>query len=161
LVADARRIAGLVLGGHGQGSFHILNQSYIEIASVDSVDFKGLADLHEFTITPNDTALIAIYHPIQMNLSELGGAENGWVYDAIIEEINIESGELVFQWNASDHVALNETYNTVDDTGTEETPFDYFHMYVLPYPIYPLVINVAFLSPSSFVDRHAAVEELR
>jgi len=35
---------------------------------------------------------------------------------------------LVFSWNASDHVALNETYNTIAMVGTEAAPFDYFHI---------------------------------
>ncbi len=41
---------------------------------------------------------------------------------------NILAKELVFSWNASEHVALNETYNTIADVGTEAAPFDYFHI---------------------------------
>jgi Arylsulfotransferase (ASST) len=36
--------------------------------------------------------------------------------------------EVAFSWNASDHIALNETYNTIAEVGTEAAPFDYFHI---------------------------------
>jgi Arylsulfotransferase (ASST) len=35
---------------------------------------------------------------------------------------------VVFSWNATEHVALNETYNDFTGVGTEAAPFDYFHI---------------------------------
>lgn len=34
----------------------------------------------------------------------------------------------MFEWNASAHVGLNETVNEINGTGTEDQPFDFFHM---------------------------------
>lgn len=36
--------------------------------------------------------------------------------------------EVVFSWNASNYVAVDETYNTIANVGTEAAPFDYFHI---------------------------------
>ncbi|KAF2688544.1 hypothetical protein K458DRAFT_267573, partial [Lentithecium fluviatile CBS 122367] len=120
--------SGKLLNGYGHGSYYILNQSYVEIAHFSPVGFENLGDLHEFAITSDDTALVIIYTAKQADLTELGGVEDGWIFDCIFQELNIETGELVFSWNATTHVGLNETYNTIEDVGTEDAPFDYFHM---------------------------------
>ncbi len=69
--------------------------------------------IHEFSITSDDTALVAIYHAIPYDLSESGGLEEGWLFENTFQEINIETGELVFEWNASTHVGINESYNSL------------------------------------------------
>ena len=123
--------SGEVMDGHGRGSFHILNQSYTVVAQFQAAGFgDAMGDLHEFEITANDTALVAVYHPIPWDLSELGGSEYGWLLDCTFQEIDIETGELLFHWNASDHIGINETYETlyVSDGRTENTAWDFFHL---------------------------------
>lgn len=100
--------SGEILNGHGNGSFYILNQSYNEIAHFSPIGYEGAGDLHEFYITGDDTALVIIYTARQIDLSDMDGPEDGWVYENIFQEINIDSGELVFEWNATTHVNLNE-----------------------------------------------------
>ena len=120
--------SGQLMDGYGLGTYYILNQSYAEIAHFSPVGYDG-GDLHEFSITDNDTALIIIYTPAPANLSSVGGDENGWIYDGVFQEIDIETGELRFEWNASTHVPVNETYNERGDAGSSEgSPWDYFHM---------------------------------
>lgn len=120
--------SGELLNGYGAGSYYILDQSYLEVAHFSAVGFPDLGDLHEFMITPDDTALVIIYHAVTADLTQVGGASDGWIFENTFQEINIESGELVFEWNASTHVGLNESYNSVQDVGTEGAPYDYFHM---------------------------------
>ncbi|KAL5449465.1 hypothetical protein PMIN06_006845 [Paraphaeosphaeria minitans] len=120
--------SGELLDGYGHGSYYILNQSYAEIAHFSAVGYEGLSDLHEFTITPDDTALVIVYTPKQADLSDVGGDQDGWIFECIFQEIGIDSGKLVFEWNASTHVGINETVNELGDAGSEGSPFDYFHM---------------------------------
>ncbi|KAL5380056.1 hypothetical protein DPSP01_008093 [Paraphaeosphaeria sporulosa] len=120
--------SGELLDGYGHGSYYILNQSYAEIAHFSAVGYEELSDLHEFTITSDDTALVIIYTPKQADLSDVGGEKDGWIFDCIFQEIDIASGKLVFEWNASTHVGVNETVNELGDAGSEGSPFDYFHM---------------------------------
>ncbi|KAH6637961.1 ASST-domain-containing protein [Boeremia exigua] len=123
--------SGELKNGYGRGSYYILNQSYIEIARFQVARFgNDMGDIHEFIITGDDTALVPTYHAIPWDLTETGGVENGWLFDNTIQEINIETGELVFEWNASAHVGINESYNALpEDVGrAEDSPWDYFHV---------------------------------
>ncbi|RAR08643.1 family transcriptional regulator [Stemphylium lycopersici] len=123
--------SGELLNGFGHGSFYILNQSYDEIAHFQAVGFADdMADMHEFEITEEGHALVMIYHAIPWDLTSSGGVEDGWLFENTFQEINIETGELIFEWNASTHVGINESYNSLPpDVGqSEETPWDYFHI---------------------------------
>ncbi|OAL56086.1 hypothetical protein IQ07DRAFT_498982 [Pyrenochaeta sp. DS3sAY3a] len=123
--------SGELLNGYGRGSFYILNQSYAEIAHFQVNRFgENMGDIHEFEITASDTAMIAIYHAIPFDLSASGGIQDGWLFENTIQEINIETGALVFEWNASTHVGINESYNSLpEDVGrTQDAPWDYFHI---------------------------------
>ncbi|KAK3717490.1 hypothetical protein LTR37_005880 [Vermiconidia calcicola] len=123
--------SGELLDGYGRGSFYVLDQAYEEVAHFQVANFgDNMGDIHEFEITSDDTALVAVYHAIPHDLSESGGLEEGWLFENTIQEINIETGELVFEWNASTHVGLNESYNSLpSDVGTsEDAPWDYFHI---------------------------------
>ncbi|KAF9699510.1 hypothetical protein EKO04_002262 [Ascochyta lentis] len=123
--------SGELKDGFGRGSYFILNQSYVEIAHFQANRFgNDTGDIHEFTITSDNTALIPIYHAIPWNLTETGGIEDGWLFENTFQEINIKTGELVFEWNASTHVGINESYNSLpEDVGRAEgSPWDYFHI---------------------------------
>src|ERR687897_551090 len=79
--------------GYGQGEYVICDHSYREITRVKAGNgYEG--DHHEFLITPEDTALITIYHKVSMDLSGLGGPVDGVVLDGIVQELDIETGEV-------------------------------------------------------------------
>jgi hypothetical protein len=103
---------------------YILDQSYRVVATVQAGN--GLnADSHEFKITPRNTALITIYNRIPYDLSPVGGPAEGSVVDGIVQEIDIASGEVVFEWHSVDHVALSESHAAVPSNGNA---YDYFHI---------------------------------
>lgn len=86
-------------------------------------------DFHELTITADDTALLTSYDTISKDLTFLGVQGRGWIYDGLFREINIETGEIVFEWRASDHFAINDTFYPIGSAGrTPEAPFDFFHI---------------------------------
>lgn len=86
-------------------------------------------DFHEYTITERGTALLTVYSIAPADLSSLGIMTEGWIYDSIFQEIDIASGELLFEWRASDHYAANETFKPLGSTGrTPTTAFDFFHI---------------------------------
>src|SRR5919107_860606 len=111
--------------GYGQGEYVILDGSYREIARVRAGNgYEG--DHHEFLITPEDTALITIYHKVPMDLSGVGGPVDGSVLYGIVQEIDIRSGEVLFEWHSLEHVGLEESlYEPPPDL---RAPFDYFHI---------------------------------
>jgi Arylsulfotransferase (ASST) len=111
--------------GYGQGEYVILDSSYREIARFGAANgYEG--DHHEFLITPEDTALITIYSKVQIDLSGVGGPVDGVVLDGIVQEIDIETGEVLFEWHSLDHIGLEESlYEPPPDL---EAAFDYFHI---------------------------------
>jgi Arylsulfotransferase (ASST) len=112
--------------GFGLGEDTIADGAYEDIAHVRAGN--GLqADLHDFQLTPQGTALITAYEPIYCNLSAVGGAAYGAVTDGLLQEIDVRTGLVMFQWSSLDHVALSESYELAADSQTD-WPFDFFHL---------------------------------
>ncbi|GMG43718.1 unnamed protein product [Aspergillus oryzae var. brunneus] len=88
-------------------------------------------DVHEFQLTPAGTALITIYEIIPYDLTPVNGPPSGWIYDCLFQEIDVETNTLLFQWRASDHYNITETYFPLNGKGganSSEEAYDYFHM---------------------------------
>ena len=114
-----------VHGGFGRGEYVVFDGSYREVARVRAGNgYEG--DHHEFLITARDTALIVIYGPARRDLSAVGGAPNGAVLEGVIQEIDIASGEVLFEWHSLEHVGLEESYRRPSPDQREA--FDYFHI---------------------------------
>jgi hypothetical protein len=115
----------------GEGDYVILNSSYHEIARFHAGHgYQGTranpGDHHEFLISPEDTALITIYNPVRGDLSPVGGPEDGLVWEGIVQELDIETGKVLFEWHSFDHVGLDETH--VDTSKDTRSGIDYFHI---------------------------------
>jgi hypothetical protein len=120
---------GTARKGIGYGYFVILDDRYRVVASVRAA--KGLAaDIHEFLITPRNTALFAVYHRVPRNLSSLGGPKEGRIEDNLVQEVDIASGRLLWEWHSDGKVALEESYAKVPPAsrGAKADPYDYFHI---------------------------------
>jgi hypothetical protein len=112
-------------GAYGWGEYIIADEQYREIGRVRAGN--GLyGDHHEFLITAEDTALITVYDEIPYDLSPYGGPEDGTVAEGVVQEIDIGSGEVLFQWRSLDHVPLDETNGGLPEDPT--SAFDYFHI---------------------------------
>ncbi len=100
----------VLVPGYGQGEGVIMDSSYREIARVRAVNGRH-ADLHEFLLTPQGTALITCYPPtVGADLSPVGGASNGQVLESIIQEIDVRTGRLLLEWRSLQHVPVSESY---------------------------------------------------
>ena len=116
---------GSVVFGHGVGEYVVFDDSYREISRVRAGNgFEG--DLHEFLITPQDTALITAYGAVSVDLSPAGGAEYGLAWDGMVQEIDIETGEVLFEWHSLDHTGVEEAY--VAPPANPSYVYDYFHI---------------------------------
>ncbi len=79
-------------------------------------------DAHEFVLTPEGTALFSCYPSVvPADLSSIGGPTNGTVLESIIQEVDVRTGRLVFQWKSLDHVGVDESYQR------PALPMDYLH----------------------------------
>ena len=117
---------GAVVEGHGEGEYVIFDDSYREVRRVRSGSgYHG--DLHEFLITPENTALLTAYTPETANLTSIGGPEDGPVWGGMVQEVDVETGEVIFEWRSLDHVGIEESYTRYppDNPGFR---YDYFHI---------------------------------
>jgi hypothetical protein len=114
--------------GVGVGQDEIYNQSYQLVDTVSAGN--GLsADLHEFQLTPHGTALITAEYPVYWNATAAGGSAKEIVLDSVVQEIDIPTGLVLFQWDSLDHVPLTASYSHVPKKQAGPgTPFDYFHV---------------------------------
>lgn len=112
--------------GYGYGHFVIANMAYERLAEVQVGNGFVGADLHEFVITPRGTALFLLYHPVRWNLASTGGAINGVVMDNVVQELELGTGRVLFEWHALDHIEVEETYSSPPMQVGH--PLDYVHL---------------------------------
>lgn len=99
---------GLQYLGYSRGQSYIVDTNLNPVRSIQSLGGKGLVDQHELQII-NDSAIFDMYQPTQYDLSDYSVTSGqGWVMDCIFQEVNLTTGELVFEWSALDHIALSE-----------------------------------------------------
>ena len=68
-----------------------------------------MMDEHEFLITPSNTALILADGVTTANLTSIGGPADQQVDANVVQEIDIKTGKVLFQWNAADHVPYGDS----------------------------------------------------
>ncbi len=110
--------------GFGQGEDEIYNTSYQPVAKVRAGNGYH-ADLHEIRLTPQGTAWIDMFDPIKMNLSSAHGLSDGVLTDSVIEEIDIKTGLVMWEWHALGHVAIGDSHNPAPKASY---PWDYIHI---------------------------------
>jgi Arylsulfotransferase (ASST) len=94
--------------GVGQGVSFIYDDRYRQIATVAAGN--GLSsDLHDFIITPRGTALLMAYEPLTKDLTPYGGAANAPVFDNVIQEIDIKTGLVMWEWHEFGNVDLADS----------------------------------------------------
>jgi hypothetical protein len=115
----------IVLPGAGNGTYVIRDDAYEPIARVRPGNgYRG--DHHEFLITPRDTALILSYQPVWSEIGSGRSARRAVVLDQIVQEVDIATGLVLFEWHALGNIALDESYGDVPRSATH--PYDYAHL---------------------------------
>src|SRR5581483_11702331 len=70
------------------------------------------------------TALVTAWEKSTADLTAVGGPANGPVIGGIVQELELPSGRVLFEWRSLDHVAIDESYTGV----TDRAAYDYFHV---------------------------------
>ena len=110
--------------GFGQGEDVITNSRYQTVARVTGGN--GLkADLHDFQLAGNDVAYVTAYNPVRCDLRAVKGSGAGAIVDTAVQQIDIKTGLVRWEWHSLDHVGASESEVEVPQ-GT--TPWDYFHL---------------------------------
>lgn len=110
--------------GFGVGEDVIYDSSYHQIAAVRAGNGYH-ADLHEIRLTPQGTAWIDAFDPIHMSLASVHGSPHGILTDSVIQEIDIKTGLVMWEWHALGHIPLRDSLNHVSGG---QYPWDYVHI---------------------------------
>ena len=99
------------------GRYSIYDNSYRLITYVRPG--HGLSgDMHEFKITPRNTALITLSHRVRV--------EPRNVLEGAFQEVDIRTGRVLFEWHSVGHVRLIESYYHLPRN--PDKTYDYFHI---------------------------------
>ncbi|HWX51964.1 MAG TPA: arylsulfotransferase family protein [Solirubrobacteraceae bacterium] len=110
--------------GYGLGENVIANANYRTISVVRAGN--GLmADEHEFLVTPHGSAWVLAYSPVQMSLASVGSPAQ-IALDCVIQQVDVHTGLVMWEWHSLDHVGLSESYSKPPASPTGV--FDYFHL---------------------------------
>ncbi len=116
---------GAVVNEHGEGHYVITDSSYSTVKTVQAGN-GYVGDLHEFFLTPQGTAYFTCFGLGHADLRPYGGSANGDFYYGVAQEVEVDTGKVLFQWRSDQHVSFDDSYCTPKQYGTE--PWDYFHI---------------------------------
>ncbi|MDH6136697.1 hypothetical protein P3T37_006128 [Kitasatospora sp. MAA4] len=116
---------GTGLGGLSNGVDYIYDDHYRKIGEVRAGNGYS-ADGHEFVITAQNTALVVSYAVATADLTSIGGPADQKVINGIVQEVDIRTGKVLFQWNSADHVPYAQSEQPLPASAS--TPWDWFHL---------------------------------
>ncbi|KAI9670132.1 MAG: hypothetical protein M1817_004469 [Caeruleum heppii] len=127
--------AGNQLLGNGRGHGVLVDTTYRVNTTIQSGLGRTPIDLHEMAVVGGATVLVNIYQPVAADLSAYNVTTGqGWVFAGLVQEMDIKTGEVLFEWNSLDHVPLDaglvapNTTEVVGNGTTREAAWDYFHI---------------------------------
>lgn len=107
--------------------FYILDNTYRVIKTVKAQ--KGyISDVHEFLITPRNTALLLSTKKVPMDLRPYGGPKKGFVQNFAVQEIDLKTDKLLFFWDALHHIPLTDSYQPASSASDSDNVWDVFHL---------------------------------
>lgn len=119
--------------GHGHGHITFLDKNYETVKELRAGKHK-IIDKHEFHIIDESTGLVQIYQPVARDLTPYGASdEQQWIVNAIFQEIDIDSGKVLFEWSSLDWVSPDESILPVNEGQAgagfnSSDAWDYFHI---------------------------------
>jgi EmrB/QacA subfamily drug resistance transporter len=110
-------------GATESGEYVVVNQHYQTVARLKAQDGWVLT-LHELVIN-GDHAWVTANKNKPMDLSKYGGAYNGALIDSAVQEYDLQTGKLLRNWDALDHIPLSESQASLPTNGF---PWDAYHI---------------------------------
>lgn len=90
------------------GELEVVDQSYKKVASIKGQD-GWLITLHDAVISGHNVWVTANKN-VQMDLTPYGGSGTGTMIDSGIQEYDLQTGKLLFTWDAQQHIPLTDSY---------------------------------------------------
>lgn len=113
------------VGDFVESSYAIANSSYKVIKRFEAGN-GYTSDPHEFTMASRTTAFVNSFRTVVMDLSAYGGLKKTPVMDNVAQEIDLRTGQVIWEWHSLGNIRVPETYMPIPRKITR--PFDYFHL---------------------------------
>ena len=81
-------------------------------------------DLHEFVLTPDGDALLTSYSPILIHLPGSAPGKLSPLLDSMVQEVDVRTGLVVWEWHAYGHIPLADSYATPANSAA----YDAYHL---------------------------------
>jgi outer membrane protein assembly factor BamB len=115
---------GTVINAHGEGVGEIGDDSFRSIKTIRAG--HGLTtDLHDLQLTARGTALITAYETTTADLTSIGKSSKGQVFVGHVQEVDLNTGRVLFDWRSLDHVGIEDSFQPAPLPGQG---YDYFHL---------------------------------
>lgn len=127
-----------------KGAGYILDQHYETVRRVSVTNDLSAFNIHEFNVLPRSKdqgedqgedrdkgrALACAYRSEYVSLGDLGRPdEYGWVQPGGFVELDIATGDVLFEWSSVGHIALHESVKVNPWDGPSEQPgWDFLHV---------------------------------
>jgi hypothetical protein len=107
----------------GIGGGVIANRAYNVIRVVHAGNGYPM-DLHEFQVTGDGDALFTVYSPILVHLPGTPAGTLSPLLDSIVQEVDIRTGLVVWEWHSYGHIPLETSQATPQNSAS----YDAFHI---------------------------------
>jgi hypothetical protein len=108
----------LTRGTTPQNTYNVIaDSSYRIIKRVRAIGRGLITNGHDFVITSQDTALVLASRALPRRLKRYGGPQSGRIVDDLVQEIDLRTNKLLFNWSSARHIALSESIAPFPKTG--------------------------------------------
>jgi arylsulfotransferase ASST len=114
---------GVTVAAFGIGAGVIADTSYHTLRIVRAGNGYA-ADLHEFLLTPSGDALLTADSLVMVHLPGTAPGMLSPLLDSIVQEVDIRTGLVVWEWHALGHIPLADSYATPATSAY----FDAYHL---------------------------------
>ena len=114
---------GVTPSAFGLGKGVIANRSYRTVETVHAGNGYEM-DIHELTLAPGGRALFTVYSPILVHLPGTPPGELSPLLDSIVQEVDIRTGLVMWEWHSYGHIPLADSYATPEHSRS----YDAFHL---------------------------------
>ena len=133
----------------GLGEGVIADSSYRTVETVHTGNGYS-ADLHEFVLTPSGDALFTVNSFVRVHVPGTAPGALTPVLDAIIQEVDVRTGLVVWEWHSLGHIPLADSYATP----ATSSYFDAYHLNSIePVPGNRLLVSARDTSAVYEIDR--------
>jgi Arylsulfotransferase (ASST) len=91
-----------------KGQDVVYNQHYQPVTTL-AATAPWVLSPHEFLIQGHD-AWVTAYRDVPMDLTKYGGSKSGTLIDSAVQEYDLTTGQMLFSWDALDHIPLSTSH---------------------------------------------------